>query len=131
MTTINLNNTASTKITRAEAIRYAIDNMTNPPAEVVEVLEKIYTSFTKKATPTVSKVAEENKRLAVAMTEFVNTHFNPEDLEATNARAIANNVQGITTTQKVVAVARYADGVKTVKVKGRTFYIPADVEVNE
>ena len=131
MTTINLNNTASTKITRADAIRYALDNMTNPPAEVVEVLEKILNSFTKKATPTVSKVAEENKRLAVAMTEFVVNHFDPEDLEATNARSIANNVQGITTTQKVVAVARFADGVKTVKVKGRTFYIPADVEVTE
>lgn len=131
MTTINLNNTAAAKITRAEAIRYALDNLTNAPAEVVEVLEKILNSFTKKATPTVSKVAEENKRLAVTMTEYVNAHFDPEDLEATNARAIANNVQGITTTQKVVAVARYADGVKTVKVKGRTFYIPADVEVNE
>lgn len=131
MTTINLNNTAAAKITRADAVRYALDNMVNPPAEVVEVLEKILNSFTKKAAPTVSKAAEENKRLAVAMTEFVNSHFDPEDLEATNARSIANNVQGITTTQKVVAVARFADGVKTVKVKGRTFYIPADVEVNE
>lgn len=130
MTTINMN-TAAAKITRADAIRYALDNLVDAPVEVTEVLEKILNSFTKKATPTVSKIAEENKRLAVAMTEYVKANFDPEDLEATNARSIANNVQGITTTQKVVAVARYADGVKTIKIKGRTFYIPAEVEVTE
>ena len=129
MTTINVNATAN-KMTRAEAVRYAIDNMVNPPAEVVEVLEKVYTTFTKRPTNTgESKTAKENKILAERVAEFVNANFDPEDLQATNAKAIANSVQGITTTQKVVAVVKYTDAVKPIKVKGRTYYVPADVEV--
>lgn len=130
MTTINLNAAKTARMTRAEAITYAIENLSGAPVEVMETLEKIRDSFTKRPASTgESKTAKENRELAKGMTEYVNTHFDPEDLEATNARSIANNVQGITTTQKVVAVARYADGIKTVKIKGRTFYVPADVEV--
>ena len=126
-----LNTTTTNKMTRVEAIRYAINHLEDAPQDVMEVLGKIEASFNKKPTATESKVAKENKELAVRMAEYVNGHFDPEDLEATNARSIANNVPGITTTQKVVAVARYADGIKTIKVKGRTYYVPADVEVIE
>lgn len=126
MTTINA--AATTKVTRVEAIRYAIEHLNNAPADVMEVLEKVEKSFSRKPAATgESKVARENRELAKAMAAYVLDHFNPEDLEATNARAIANNVQGITSTQKVVAVARYADGIKTIKIKGRSFYVPADV----
>ena len=68
---------------------------------------------------------------AQAMTQYVIDHFDPEDLEATNAKSISNAVSGITTTQKVTAVAKYAEGIKAIKVKGRTFYVPEDVEVTE
>ena len=132
MTTINLTNAKTAKMTRAEAVQYAIENLNNAPQEVIEVLDKIYQSFTKRPASTgESKAAKENRVLAQGMTEFVINHFDPEDLEATNARSIANNVQGITTTQKVVAVSKYCDGIKTIKVKGRTYYVPADVEVVE
>lgn len=124
-----LNTTTTTKMTRVEAIRYAIEHLQNAPQDVMEVLGKIEASFSKKPAVTESKAAKENKELAIRMAEYVNKNFDPEDLEATNARSIANNVPGITTTQKVVAVARYADGIKSIKVKGRTFYVPSSVEV--
>lgn len=131
MATINVNATAN-KVTRAEAVRYALDNLNNAPTEVVEVLEKVYKTFTKRpATTGETKTAKENKVLAERVAEFVNANFNPDDLAATNAKAIAENVPGITTTQKVVAVVKYTDAVKPVKVKGRTFYVPADTEVVE
>ena len=130
MTTINLNNNKTAKMTRAEAVQYAIDNLTNAPADVMEVLTKIHQSFTKRPTTTSeSKTAKENRELAKAMTEYVNTHFDPENLDNVNAKAISENVPGIMTTQKVVAVMRYCDGLQTVKIKGRTYYVPADVEV--
>ena len=130
MTTINLNNTKTAKMTRAEAVQYAIDNLNNAPQEVVEVLTKIHQSFTKRPASTgESKTAKENRELAARMTEYVNTHFDPENLDAVNAKSISENVQGIMTTQKVTAVARYCDGLQTIKVKGRTYYVPADVEV--
>lgn len=130
MTTLNTSATA-TKITRAEAIRYAIQHLENAPQDIMEVLTKIEASFTRKpATATESKAAKENKELAVKMAEYVKTHFNPEDLEATNARSIVNEVPGITTTQKVVAVARYANDIKAIKIKGRTFYVPSSVKVD-
>ena len=131
MTTININST-STKITRAEAIRYAIDHVADMPAEINEVLEKIYESFTKRPASTgESKTAKENKVLAAKMEEFVMANFDADDLEATNAKSIANGVPGITTTQKVTAVAKYCENVKPIKVKGRTFYVPSTVEVND
>ena len=130
MTTINVS-AQSVKITRKDAIRYAIDHLTDCPQDVMEVLEKIEASFSKRPASTgESKAAKENRELAKAMTEFVMNHFDPEDLEATNAKSISNGVRGITTTQKVTAVARYCEGIKPIKVKGRTFYVPADVEVD-
>lgn len=130
MTTINVS-AQSAKLTRKDAIRYAIDHLTDCPQDVMEVLEKIEASFSKRPTTTgESKTAKENRELAKAMTEFVMNHFDPEDLEATNAKSISNGVMGITTTQKVTAVAKYAEGIKSIKVKGRTFYVPADVEVD-
>lgn len=127
MTTINT--TAAVKITRAEAIRYAIENLPECPQDVMAVLVKIEESFTRKPDTTESRTAKENRELGKLVTAFVLENFDPEDLEATNARSIMNHVQGINSTQKAVAVARQAEGIKSIKVKGRAFYVPADVEV--
>lgn len=129
MTTIKTNATA--KITRAEAINYAMNHLVDAPQDVMEVLGKIHASFTKRpATSGESKTAKENKVLAQAMEQYVLDNFDAEDLEATNAKAISNNVPGITTTQKVTAVAKYCENVKPIRVKGRTFYVPSTVEVD-
>lgn len=131
MTTIKMN-AQSAKTTRAQAIQYAIENLVDCPQDIMDVLVKIEKSFTKKPSTTgESKTAKENKVLAQAMTQYVIDHFDPEDLEATNAKSISNTVSGITTTQKVTAVAKYAESIKAIKVKGRTFYVPEDVEVTE
>lgn len=129
MTTIKTNTT--TKITRAEAVEYAMNHLVDAPQDVMEVLGKIHTSFTKRPASTgESKTAKENKILAQAMEQYVLTNFDAEDLEATNAKSISNNVQGITTTQKVTAVAKYCENIKPIRVKGRTFYVPSTVEVD-
>lgn len=131
MTTININNTsAAAKITRIEAMDYAIKHLENTaPSEIMEKLQAIRSSFAKRpANVTESKTAKENKELARAMVEFVNSEFDVEEPTKINARYIANNVRGITTTQKVAAVARYTDLVKF-KVSGRVFYAPAGTEI--
>lgn len=128
MTTINITNAATARITRVEAMDYAIANLTNAPADVMDKLQSIRDSFAKRPAATESKVARENKALAVAMTDFVARSFDPSDPMAINARCIADNVPGIVTTQKVAAVARYADVVKF-KVNGRTYYAPAGTEI--
>ena len=130
MTTINISNTnASAKITRVDALNYAIEHLTNAPVDVTEKLQAIRDSFAKRpATATESKAAKENKALAVAMVEFVNREFDANEPMKVNARYVANHVHGITTTQKVAAVARYTDLVKF-KVNGRVFYAPAGTEI--
>lgn len=131
MTTINVSNTTSAvKITRAQAMAYAIDHLTDAPQDVMDVLTKIQTSFTKKPVSNgPSKTEVENRKLAAAMGQYVVTHFDENDPGAINARTIANNVTGINTTQKVSAVAKYADDVQRIKINGRVAYIPASVEV--
>lgn len=129
MTTINVSNTTS-KITRAEAIQYAIDHLENTPQDVRETLEKIYQSFTKKpATVGESKAAKENKELAILVDQYVSSHFDETDPMAINARVIANEVPGVMTTQKVTAVVKYCNNVQRVKSNGRVFYVPGDVEI--
>lgn len=131
MATIKLNNTNNnTRITRVDAMNYAIEHLVDAPADVMDKLTAIRDSFAKRpsASATESKAARENKALAIALTEFVNREFDVEDPMKINARYIANNVRGITTTQKVAAVARYADVVKF-KVNGRVFYAPAGTEI--
>lgn len=132
MTTINLNSTKTNKVTRVEAIEYAINHLDNMPQDVRETLEKIRDSFSKKPTKQgESKAARENKELAARVSEYVKSHFDETDPTKINAREIANNVQGVMTTQKVTAVMRYCDDVKRIKVNGRVFYVPADVEIIE
>ena len=131
MTTINVANTTSAaKITRAQAMAYAIEHLTDAPQDIMDVLEKIQTSFTKKPKASgPSKTEVENRKLAAAMGQYVMSHFNEDDPGAINARTIADNVMGINTTQKVSAVAKYADDVQRIKINGRVAYIPASVEV--
>ena len=132
MTTININSTKSTKITRVEAIDYALNNLENMPQDIQETLEKIRDSFTKKpAKQGESKAAKENKELAARVSEYVKSHFDESDPTKINARDIANNVPGVMTTQKVTAVIKYCDDVQRVKINGRVFYVPADVEIVE
>lgn len=130
MTTINLTNTSNTaRVTRVDAMDYALAHLTNAPADVMDKLTAIRDSFAKRPTNTTeSKAAKENKALASRLVEFVTREFDPTDPTKINARYIANNVPGIITTQKVAAVARYADVVKF-KHQGRVFYAPAGVEV--
>lgn len=130
MATIKLNASATAnKLTRLDAMNYAIDHLTNAPTDVMDKLQSIRDSFAKRPTGTTeSKAARENKTLAVALTDFVNREFDIDDPMKLNARYIANNVRGITTTQKCAAVARYADVVKF-KVNGRVFYAPAGTEI--
>lgn len=130
MTTINVANTTSAKITRAQAMTYAIEHLTDAPQDIIEVLEKIQTSFTKKpATNGPSKTEIENRKLATAMGQYVISHFDENNPGAINARTIADNVMGINTTQKVSAVAKYADDVQRIKINGRVAYVPSSVEV--
>lgn len=130
MTTINLTTTNNNaRITRVDALDYAINHLTNAPADVMEKLTAIRDSFTKRpASATESKAAKENKALAAALVDFVSREFDPTDPTKINARYIADNVRGIVTTQKVAAVARYADVVKF-KVNGRVYYAPAGTEI--
>lgn len=130
MATIKLNaNATANKVTRVDAMDYAISNLTNAPADVMDKLQAIRDSFVKRPTgATESKAARENKALAAALVEFVNREFDETDPTKINARYIANNVRGITTTQKVAAVARYANVVKF-KHQGRVFYAPAGTEI--
>lgn len=129
MTTININATA-TKMTRVEAIEYVLTHMENMPAEVQEILEKMQKSFSKKTKaegPT--KTQKENQELAIALGEYVNKHFDEDEPMAITARVIADNVPGINTPQKVVAVVKYATDVRREKINGKVFYVPADVEI--
>ena len=130
MATIKLNaNATANKVTRVDAMDYAIQHLNDAPADVMDKLQAIRDSFVKRPTgATESKAARENKALAAALVEFVNNEFDETDPTKINARYIANNVRGITTTQKVAAVARYADVVKF-KHQGRVFYAPAGTEI--
>lgn len=129
MTTINLTNNNNARITRIDALDYAIEHLTDAPTDVMEKLTAIRDSFAKRpANATESKAAKENKTLAAALVEFVGREFDPTDPTKINARYIADNVRGIVTTQKVTAVARYTDLVKF-RVNGRTYYAPAGTEI--
>lgn len=131
MTTIKLNNTNNNaKMTRAQAVEYAIQHLENAPVEVMDVLNKIHTSFSKKSTTSGPSKAEiQNRELAVLLGQYVRDHFNADDPMGINARVLANEVPGIMTTQKVAAVVKYADDVQRIKNNGRVAYIPSDVEV--
>lgn len=132
MTTINLNN-SNARITRVDALNYAIEHLNDAPADVMEKLAAIRDSFNKKpARASESKTAKENKALAVALAEYVKGAFDEADPLAINSKAISNNVAGITTTQKAVAVANVAitnGEIVKFKANGRTYYAPAGVEI--
>lgn len=131
MTTINTN-TNNTKITRAEAMDYAIAHLNNVPVEIMDKLVSIRDSFTKKPTATESKVAKENKMLAVQVARWVAENFNETDPTFINSKAIANAFPSIATTQKAVAVLNHAlaDGsVIKFQLRGRTYYAPKGVEI--
>lgn len=130
MTTINVSNNTA-KLTRAEAINWVLTNVDEMPVEVRGVLEKIYSSFTKKIAkegPTKTELA--NRELAVAVTEYVNKNFNEDDPMALTAKVISDNVPGIATSQKAVAVVKYAN-IQRIKNNGKTAYAPIDVEIVE
>lgn len=130
MATIKLQNTNSAaRITRMDAMDYAIAHLVDAPADVMGKLQGIRDSFAKRPSGTTeSKAAKENRALAARLVEFVNSEFDIDEPTKLNARYIANNVPGILTTQKVAAVARYADVVKF-KYQGRVFYAPAGTEI--
>lgn len=131
MTTININ-TNTAKMTRAQALDWVLENVTDAPQDVIEVLTKVRNSFTKKPkTEGPTKAQVENMALAENLTTWVNDHFNEDEPMAITAKVIADNVNGINTTQKVTAVVKYATGVARHKANGKVFYTPADVEITE
>lgn len=128
MATITLtNNTA--RVTRVDAMNYAIAHLTDAPADVMEKLTAIRDSFNRKpSAATTSKTAKENKVLAQAVAAYVASAWDESEPMAINARAIVSAIPSITTTQKAVAVANMAvSNGEMVKFahKGRTYYAPA------
>lgn len=107
--------TKKNTITRADALRYAVENIDRP--EVAEVLEKMLQTITKPRTkqdgPT--KARKENERLAAELVAAI-----PEGAEVTT-KWVTEHVRGILTTQKAAAVARVGVemGLLTKQVDGR------------
>lgn len=132
MTTINLTNTNAARITRVDALNYAIEHLNNAPTDVMDKLTAIRDSFNKKPAATISKVAQENTRLAVEVAQWINANFSEADPTAINSKAIANAFPAISTTQKAVSVMNYVinngDAIKF-KANGRTYYAPAGTEI--
>lgn len=93
--------TKQTTITRADALRTAIDRCADSP-EVVEVLGKMLASITKpRAKSTApSKSRIENERLAHELAGII-----PEGAEV-NSKWVTEHLRGCLTTQKAAAVAR-------------------------
>jgi hypothetical protein len=86
-------------ITRAQALKFAIDNIDND--EVKDVLGKMLAQVTKPRKAAVSKARKVNEILAFKVTELA-------DAEVTTKDVVALGLAEITTTQKAAAVLRVA-----------------------
>lgn len=102
---------AEKKMTRAQAIEFAIDNITancmgdmekTGANEAIEILEKMRASITKPRAKSEgpSKARKDNERLARELAAAI-----PEGAEVT-AKWVTEHVRGVLTTQKAAAVAR-------------------------
>lgn len=92
---------AEKKMTRAEALAFAIENIDN--AEVVEVLTKMHEQVTKprKKSDTPSKARILNESLAAKCYEAMQGHG-----EAVSTKWLVEHVNGIMTPQKCTAVMK-------------------------
>ena len=98
-------------MTRAQAIEFAIDNITancmgdmekTGANEAIEILNKMHESITKprKKSDAPSKTRQDNERLARELAEAI------PDGEGVSAKWVTEHVRGVLTTQKAAAVAR-------------------------
>ena len=87
------------KITRKQALQFAIDNLDN--TEVTDVLKAMLDQLNKPRKATISKARLMNENLARALAEKA-------DGEITTKDAVAFGLPEITTTQKAAAVLRVA-----------------------
>lgn len=87
------------KITRKQALQFAIDNLDN--AEVTDVLKAMLDQLNKPRKATISKARLMNENLARALAEKA-------DGEITTKDAVAFGIPEIGTTQKAAAVLRVA-----------------------
>ena len=107
------------KMTNVKALNYVLENVADLPEDVKEKVTAIRDGFVKKAEnkkPT--KVQVENVAIADKIIEYLGT------VEQATATEIMNNVEGVTSTQKAVALLKPLIPNKVVKVadKKKVFY---------
>lgn len=94
--------TKNNGITRADAVAYAMERCVDNP-DVIEVLAKLHKQYTtRKKSEGPTKVYTDNVKLARKVADAITE----EGVESVDSKWIANNVAGVGTPQKAVAVMR-------------------------
>lgn len=94
--------TKNNGITRADAVAFAMERCVDNP-DVIEVLAKLHKQYTtRKKTTGPTKVYTDNVKLAREVADAITK----EGVEGVDSKWIANNVAGVGTPQKAVAVMR-------------------------
>lgn len=94
--------TKNNGITRADAVAFAMERCVDNP-DVIEVLYKLHKQYTtRKKTTGPTKVYTDNVKLARKVANAITK----ENVESVDSKWIANNVAGVGTPQKAVAVMR-------------------------
>ena len=125
---------AEKKMTRKEALEFAIDNIIANCGDdlekcggdiAIEVLEKMLTSINKQAARPRSKSSArlQNEPMAKEFIAKLREHGQP-----VNTKWMCENIRYCIHSQKAVAIAKIAiewGEVEKVTIKGRTYYVPA------
>ena len=94
--------TKNNGITRADAVAFAMERCVDNP-DVIEVLAKLHKQYTtRKKSEGPTKVYTDNVKLARKVADAITE----EGVESVDSKWIANNVAGVGTPQKAVAVMR-------------------------
>ena len=94
--------TKNNGITRADAVAFAMERCVDNP-DVIEVLAKLHKQYTtRKKSEGPTKVYTDNVKLARKVANAITE----EGVESVDSKWIANNVAGVGTPQKAVAVMR-------------------------
>lgn len=121
------------KMTRAEALEFAIDNIVANCGDdlekcggdvAIKVIEKMLASIEKQKSRPRSKSSARIQNEPIAK-EFIAKI--QEVGEPVNAKWMTYNVRYCTTSQKAVAIARIAEewgAIEKVSIKNRTYYVP-------
>lgn len=120
------NNTTTTTMTQAAALRWLIDNAVNAPEDVMVKAEELYTSKTKKydRPKTISKERMMNEKLVAPVVELVKSAPEGELVNATWINANFDHVD-VRSPQKARVIAEIAieQGLlEKYTHKGRTYY---------